>query len=210
MLVPVTVGTLSSLIWAILGTVSLRVLSFGPLAAASLFSVSSLGMLKPPGSELLVAVLLKLPAKKKDAMSAAPAATMSRLSTHETTFLVRGFFMKPRDCNTGLHAFTQAGAQLSALRADPVSSPTRSTNRHSWRGWCSRAGGGRRAAPSPRPRRCSRRSRARPRPLGHRPPPTSRPAPLRSGRSRSPGRRGCPSAGAQPREHGQPAPRLLL
>src|SRR5215212_2391821 len=93
---------MSSLIWAILGTVSLRVLSFGPLAAALLFSVSSLGTLKPPGSELFVAVLLKLPARKKDAMSAAPAAIMTRLNTHETTFLGRDFFMKPRDCNIGV------------------------------------------------------------------------------------------------------------
>src|SRR5215210_3129369 len=99
MLVPGTVGTVSFLIWAILGTVSLRVLSFGPLAA-SMFSASSLGTLKPPGSEPFVAVLLKLPARKKDAMSAAPAATMTRLNTHETTFLVREFFMKPGDCNT--------------------------------------------------------------------------------------------------------------
>src|SRR5215216_5985004 len=99
MSVPGTVGTVSSLIWFISGIVSFRVLSFGPLGAAP-SSVSSLGTLKPPGSELLVAPLLRLPARKKDAMSAAPAAIMTRLNTHETTFLVRGFFMKRGDCNT--------------------------------------------------------------------------------------------------------------
>jgi hypothetical protein len=50
-------------------------------------------MLKPLALELFVAVLLKLPGRKKDVMSAAPAATMSRLNTHETTVLVRGFFI---------------------------------------------------------------------------------------------------------------------
>src|SRR3954454_19977286 len=71
------------------GTVSSRVLSLGPVldVVFSPGDVSSLGTLKPPGSLLLVAVLSRRPARKKEAMSATPAAIMSRLNTQETTLL---------------------------------------------------------------------------------------------------------------------------
>jgi hypothetical protein len=52
--------------------------------------------LKPPGSELFVAALLRLPARKKVAMSPAPAAIMMRLNTQEMTLVVRDFFIKPQ------------------------------------------------------------------------------------------------------------------
>jgi hypothetical protein len=52
--------------------------------------------LKPPGSELFVAALLRLPARRKAAMSAAPAAIMTRLNTQEMMLVVRDFFIKPR------------------------------------------------------------------------------------------------------------------
>src|SRR5918995_249764 len=71
-------GTVSSSIWAIFGTVNLRVLSFGPLAASPSLPVSSLGTLKLPGSELFVAVASRRPPPEKDAMSAPPAANLSR------------------------------------------------------------------------------------------------------------------------------------
>src|SRR5918998_4340983 len=107
MLVPDAVGTVSSSIWAILGTVNLRVLSFGPLAASPSLPVSSLGTLKLPGSELFVAMLSRLPARKKDAMRAAPAAIMTRLNAQETMFLVRDFFIILEIVTSGLRAFTK-------------------------------------------------------------------------------------------------------
>src|SRR5215210_2893677 len=81
------------------GTVSSRVLSSGPVLDVFSFGfVSSLGTLKPPGLSLLVAVLSRRPARKKEAISATPAATMIRLNTQETTFhaldlLMLYFFM---------------------------------------------------------------------------------------------------------------------
>src|SRR5215211_1721215 len=70
------------------GTVSSRVLSLGPTLDVFSFGVdSSLGTLKPPGLSLLVAVLSRRPARKKEAMSATPAAIMSRLNIQETTVL---------------------------------------------------------------------------------------------------------------------------
>src|SRR5215210_449713 len=86
-------------ILAIAGTVSSRVLSSGPvLLVFSSFVVSSLGTLKPPGSSLFVAVLSRRPARKKEAMSAAPARIMIRLNAQEMTFFARewltlNFFM---------------------------------------------------------------------------------------------------------------------
>src|SRR5215210_8875508 len=86
-------------ILAIAGTVSSRVLSSGPvLLVFSSFVDSSLGTLKPPGSSLFVAVLSRRPARKKEAMSAAPARIMIRLNTQEMTFfalewLTLNFFM---------------------------------------------------------------------------------------------------------------------
>src|SRR5215212_369656 len=74
----------------IAGTVSSSVLSSGPaLLVFSSLVVSSLGTLKPPGSSLLVAVLSSRPARKKEAISAAPARIMSRLNTKERTFFAR-------------------------------------------------------------------------------------------------------------------------
>src|SRR5215218_7674368 len=70
------------------GTVSSRVLSLGPtLDVFSFGADSSLGTLKPPGLSLLVAVLSRRPARKKEAISATPAAIMSRLNTQEITVL---------------------------------------------------------------------------------------------------------------------------
>src|SRR3712207_7516783 len=60
LLVPGTVGTGSFSNWLILGTVSLRILSFGPPGVPP-FAASSLGMLKLPASLLFVAVLFRLP-----------------------------------------------------------------------------------------------------------------------------------------------------
>src|SRR3712207_7621726 len=91
-LVPGTVGTGSFSSWLILGTVSLRVLSFGPLATRP-SGASSLGMLKPPGPSLFVAVPFRLPARKKEAISATPAAIMVRLRSQETMVLVCNFFI---------------------------------------------------------------------------------------------------------------------
>src|ERR687889_110616 len=74
-------------ILAMAGTVSSRVLSSGPVLLVFSSGVdSSLGTLKPPGSLLFVAVLSRRPARKKEAMSAAPARIMSRLTTQEMTF----------------------------------------------------------------------------------------------------------------------------
>ena len=47
----------------------------------------------------MVAVLLRLPARKNDAIRAPPARIMTRLKTHEMMFLVR-VFIGPADCNT--------------------------------------------------------------------------------------------------------------
>src|SRR5919206_5110684 len=70
------------------GTVSFKVLSLGPvLEVLSSGLLSSLGTLKPPGLSELVAVLSRRPARKKEAISATPAAIMSRLNTHVMTFL---------------------------------------------------------------------------------------------------------------------------
>src|SRR5215212_8208954 len=66
------------------GTVSSRVFSSGPVLDVFSFGLdSSLGTLKPPGLSLLVAVLSRRPARKKEAISATPAAIMSRLNTQE-------------------------------------------------------------------------------------------------------------------------------
>src|SRR5918995_1789687 len=98
---PAVYGTSSFSILAIAGTVSSRVLSLGPvLLVFSPFVVSSLGTLKPPGLSLFVAVLSRRPARKKEAISAAPAAIMSRLNTQEMAFLALElwtlyFFMPP-------------------------------------------------------------------------------------------------------------------
>src|SRR5918997_3437050 len=110
MLVPGTVGTGSFSSWLILGTVSLRVLSFGPLATPPA-AVSSWGMLKPPGSSLFVAVLFRLLARKKDVMSATPAAIMARLRSQETKVLVCDVFINLGDCNIGL-AWSALGGQI--------------------------------------------------------------------------------------------------
>ena len=48
-----------------------------------------------PGSALFVAVLC-VPARKKEAMSAAPAPIMTRLKTQEMMFLVRVLFIRLR------------------------------------------------------------------------------------------------------------------
>src|ERR671921_545488 len=70
------------------GTVSSRVLSWGPvLEVFSSGLLSSLGTLKPPGLSELVAVLSRRPARKKEAISATPAAIMSRLATQEIMLL---------------------------------------------------------------------------------------------------------------------------
>src|SRR5918993_3862780 len=70
------------------GTVSSRALFSGPVPDVfSSGADSSLGTLKPPGLSLLVAVLSRRPARKKEAISATPPAIMSRLNTQETTLL---------------------------------------------------------------------------------------------------------------------------
>src|SRR5918995_1194950 len=103
---PAVYGTLSFSILAIAGTVSSRVLSLGPvLLVFSPFVVSSLGTLKPPGLSLFVAVLSRRPARKKEAMSAAPATIMSRLNAQEMTFLALDlwtlyFFIMPPEILT--------------------------------------------------------------------------------------------------------------
>src|SRR5215212_5087467 len=107
-------------ILAMAGTVSSRVLSLGPvLDVFSSGVVSSLGTLKPPGLSLLVAVLSRRPARKKEAMSATPAAIMSRLNTQETTFPALDLLM--------LYFFMTAAIVTSKLPFDPRSTSGRST-----------------------------------------------------------------------------------
>src|SRR5919107_123039 len=67
------------------GTGSSTVLFFGPVLEVFSLSglLSSLGTLKPPGLSELVAVLSRRPARKKEAISATPAAIMSRLNAQE-------------------------------------------------------------------------------------------------------------------------------
>src|SRR5919112_478885 len=70
------------------GAGSSRGLFFGPVLDVFSFGlVSRFGTFKPPGLSLLVAVLSRRPARKKEAMSATPAAIMSRLNIQETTVL---------------------------------------------------------------------------------------------------------------------------
>src|SRR3712207_73945 len=85
--VPVVLGISSSSIRLIAGMVNLSVLSSGPMMAPASWAGASFGTLKPPGSALLVAVMLA-PARKKDPMSATPALIMARLRIHEIMFLV--------------------------------------------------------------------------------------------------------------------------
>src|SRR5918912_3493371 len=105
------------------GMVSLSVLSFGPLAAP-LSALSSLGMLKLPGSALFVAVLFRLPASKKDAMSATPAAIMVRLRIKENMVLVCRLSINLGDCSTRLAQLPVAGITERARRADRRAPPT--------------------------------------------------------------------------------------
>src|SRR5215217_8437860 len=117
---PAVYGTSSFSILAIAGTVSSRVLSLGPvLLVFSSFVVSSLGTLKPPGLSLFVAVLSRRPARKKEAMSATPAAIMSRLNTQETTFPALDLLM--------LYFFMTEAIVTSKLPFVPRSTSGRST-----------------------------------------------------------------------------------
>src|SRR5919112_3834744 len=108
------------------GTVSSSVLSSGPvLLVFSPLVVSSLGTLKPPGLLLFVAVLSSRPARKKEAMSATPAAIMIRLSTHETTFLALllltlYFFIAARIVTLKLLPALSKGLQRSTGRSSLV------------------------------------------------------------------------------------------
>src|SRR5919199_1899698 len=107
-------------ILAMAGTVSSRVLSLGPVLEVFSFGVvSSLGTLKPPGLSLLVAVLSRRPARKKEAMSATPAAIMSRLNTQETMFPALDLLT--------LYFFMTAGIVTSKLPFVPRSTLGRST-----------------------------------------------------------------------------------
>src|SRR5215210_2243153 len=97
----------------IAGTVSSRVLSSGPVldVFSSAGAVWSLGTLKPPGLSLLVAVLSRRPARKKEAISATPAAIIIRLNTQETMFLVLDLLT--------LYFFITAAIVASKLAAVP-------------------------------------------------------------------------------------------
>src|SRR5215211_5248229 len=102
------------------GTVSSRVLSLGPtLDVFSFGADSSLGTLKPPGLSLLVAVLSRRPARKKEAISATPAAIIIRLNTQETMFLVLDLLT--------LYFFITAAIVTSKLPSVPFSTLGRST-----------------------------------------------------------------------------------
>src|ERR671911_2493084 len=120
---PAVYGTSSFSILAIAGTVSSRVLSLGPvLLVLSPSVVSSLGTLKPPGLSLFVAVLSRRPARKKEAISAAPANIMSRLNTQEMTFFALDlwrlyFFMPPEILTPKLLPALWSRVQRSAGRS---------------------------------------------------------------------------------------------
>src|SRR5215218_6472202 len=87
--------------------------------------------------------------------------------------------------------------------------PTRSRNRHSWRGFCSRGDAGRREERSPPHRHCSRLSGGRPCPRVHPPFATSRRVFLPGGRCRSRAQRGCRRGDAWRRVCGRRAPLLV-
>src|SRR5215211_2736344 len=113
----------SSSTLAMEGTVISRVLSSGPvLLVFSRGAVSNLGTLNPPGLSLLVAVLSRRPARKKEAMSATPAAIMSRLNAQVTTFLALElltlyFFMTAAIVTSKLLLALPGGVQRSASRS---------------------------------------------------------------------------------------------